>query len=423
MMRKIFLLLVLLLVSCSAYAQDDDSTPYMPYPEQPQQTEQPKKQPVKKAPAKKKKTTTKKAAPKKKTTKPAAPKVTSLQRGIEAFNQGKYEVAGGYFRKAIQENRNDPNAWYWYGVYSEKVGQFHQAQYFYSKAVKIDPTFDPLSRVVFQPSDSEKTPLWDPKHPARVYPVQTAALKGATSVPAGVSTYPTATNDPETPKVPVYVPPEAGASPLDGDAWSASVYVPPSQADAQTVAYMPPNSRVTTVETEERQTLRFSTSGTRQEQEPTITPEGPMVYTPPTPPKTAKTVKKSAAPTTTTAPKQPATPRKVVKQSQQKTTTAAKKSTATKAPAKKASADVRPARTTRKTTAPKQAAPKQPTTTTPKQQTPQAQPRIQPPVTPIEPERQQMQQERQQQYIPPVGQSTPDPGTITETPIAPVGQN
>ncbi|MBQ4400682.1 MAG: hypothetical protein II832_00790, partial [Synergistaceae bacterium] len=176
-MSRKFMLTVLIAVifAESAYAAavpDDDSAIFSPYPAQPQtQPETQPETPAPQKPAPKKKTPAKKKAPAKKTPAPkkAAPKKptpvrqTSLQKGIELMQQERYEQAKPYLLKAIQEERNNPNAWYWYGVYHEKTGGFYQAQYFYSKAVTIDPAFEPLSRVVFYPEDPEKTPLWDPK--------------------------------------------------------------------------------------------------------------------------------------------------------------------------------------------------------------------------------------------------------------------
>ena len=174
--RKILVTVFALMMSVCAAVPDDDSVPYYPYPPQPQPQESqtpktpPKKTPAKK-PAPKKKTPPKKPAPQKSSrTSKRTPAVrqTPLQQGIELLQQDKYEQAKPYLLKAIQQNRNDPNVWYWYGVYHEKTGGFYQAQYFYSKAVTIDPAFEPLSRVVFYPEDKDKTPLWDPKRRLKI---------------------------------------------------------------------------------------------------------------------------------------------------------------------------------------------------------------------------------------------------------------
>ena len=245
-MRKILLIIIAFTLSITAsYAADDDSTPYNPYPEPQTQTQpqtppkpEPKKTQVKKKPAKK-------AAPKKRTSKrtktPAkvsAPKPSLLEQAIALMEQGNYETAKRYLLRAINLNRRDPNVWYWYGKYHEYTGNFYQAQFFYSKAVKLDPSFEKLSRVVYYPNDPDKTPLWDPKRPARVYPVETSGRGVTTMTPDAIDrvTYPTAPSDPELPKVPVYTPPEPGSSPLNGDEWAPSVYVPPSHEDADSQA-------------------------------------------------------------------------------------------------------------------------------------------------------------------------------------------
>ena len=134
-MKKVILLILAgMLMISPAFAEDDDSTPYMPYPETPQ-PEQRKLVPAKKTPTKKKtpakNATAKKNAPAKKSAPKSAPRASSLQQGIALMQQDKYEQAKPYLLKAIQEDRNDPNAWYWYGVYHEKTGGFYQAQYFY----------------------------------------------------------------------------------------------------------------------------------------------------------------------------------------------------------------------------------------------------------------------------------------------------
>ena len=219
----------------------------MPYPERVEIIKESEPAPAPKTPAKKsttnkKKNTTKKTSTKKKTTtkkRAAAPKQSSLERGIALMQQERYEAARPYLLKAIQENRNNPNAWYWYGVYHEKTGKFSQAQYFFTKALAIDPTLEPLSRVVYYPNDDEKTPLWDPKRPARVYPVATKN----DGITINTGNFPSAPNDPEIPKVPVYTPPEPDSNPMDGDAWSPSLYVPPSpEENKELPIYNPPQA-------------------------------------------------------------------------------------------------------------------------------------------------------------------------------------
>lgn len=206
-------------------------------------------------PAKK---TVRKTAPKKAAAQPAKPvAVSALDRGISLAQQERYEAAQPWLRKAIQENRRSAAAWYWYGMCHERTGRFYEAQYFYSKAVECDPAFEPLSRVVAYPNDGGKTPLWDPKRPARVYPVPTDTVmgpagQGVTIIPPDApQARPRPSRpalDPELPKVPIYTPPEPGAMPQDGDAWHPSVYVPPTMDSAvpdgepEQPVYIPPST-------------------------------------------------------------------------------------------------------------------------------------------------------------------------------------
>lgn len=414
MKKFLYVFCALIFVSSSSpvFSQDDDSTPYMPYPEQPAQNVQSQKRSVRKVttkkPAPKKKATTRKAAA------PApkpAPRPSSLQQGIELLRQEKYDAAKSYLLKAIQENRNDPNVWYWYGVYNERTGGYYQAQYFYSKAVTIDPAFEPLSRVVFYPEDSEKTALWDPKRPARVYPVETSG-GGITAIPpnsSGRSSFPTAPNDPELPKVPVYVPPEPGAIPTDGDSWSPSVYVPPSRdgLDSQNVisntgqVYRQIIEIPITASRPENTVANSENASSIRADKPLYNPPEPGQRIASTPAKTASAPQKATAAkqTSSTARKQPVSARRVVR----KSNTPARPQQNTQPQRRTVSPDVRP----QNVQPVRPAQPAQPAQ--PVQQETRPQPEIRQP-------------EIRQQYLPPVGQYAPDPGTISETPIPPVGQ-
>lgn len=419
-MKKILAVFLLFILSAGVlYAEDDDSTPYMPFPENKPQTAQPQNNTQKKAPAKKKsvkKKTARKTQAKKKTVNKAAPKKqTSLEKGIALMNEDRYEAAKPYLLKAIQENRNDPNAWYWYGVYHEKTGGYYQAQYFYSKAVTIDPAFEPLSRVVYYPNDSEKTPLWDPKRPARVYPVATKN----DGVAIGHGNFPSAPNDPEVPKVPVYIPPEPGSSPLNGDNWAPAVYVPPNPdelpvREGTPPVYMPPQAENIIAETRQDNNIAenysykipgysstYVNDENRRADMPLYNPPEPNQNVTQAPKQTEKKIK-------TVQPKKESlsqAPRKVVKQ------TAKKKSS--------------PPQTQQAKKTPKTAQPQE----QPKRQEPerrQIPPQNTAPARDVEPAEQEQEppqpERRQLDYLPPVGQFAPDPGTISDMPIPPVGQ-
>lgn len=423
MKKFLFILIFVMLSANSIYAEDDDSTPYMPYHVQPPQAEQPKNNAQKKAPTVKKKTTKKKATRKKtsaqkNTAKKAAPKKqTSLEKGIALMQEDRYEAAKPYLLKAIQENRSDPNAWYWYGVYHEKTGGFYQAQYFYSKAITIDPAFEPLSRVVYYPDDSEKTPLWDPKRPARVYPVATKN----DGVIIGQGNFPSAPNDPEIPNVPVYIPPEPGSSPLTGDNWAPAVYVPPNPEevpapDGASPVYMPPQAGNIIAETQENN-YSYKIPGyssTYVNNNEKVRADVPL-YTPPEPGQSVAKASQQSAPKAKAIQRKAEkketasqTPRKVVKQ------TTKKKSSPPKTEAKPVKKTTQPSKKPQERRQPEQQQ------TPPQNTKPVRQPE---PVVPEVQEQEAPQHERRQpEYLPPVGQFAPDPGTISDMPIPPVGQ-
>ena len=210
-----------------------------------------KRAPIKKAAPKARKTKKKTpSAPVRKKAVPSRPRISSLRQGIALMREERYEAAYPWLQKAVQEERRNPEAWYWYGMYHERTAQFEQAQFFYRKAMELDPGFEPFSRVVVYPGDGERVPLWDPKRPARVYPIPTNDHGIATIPPDSPQARRRPVRppiDPELPKVPLYTPPEPGAGPFDGDAWQPSVYVPPGRErllEGGEPAYAPPESRV-----------------------------------------------------------------------------------------------------------------------------------------------------------------------------------
>jgi tetratricopeptide (TPR) repeat protein len=184
-----------------------------------------RKAPVRRPRPKAKKAPQKPAAAKAKT----PPKPTSLERGIALMDEGRYGQAYPWLRKAVQEERRNPSAWYWYGLYHDAVGQYQQAQFFYVKALEQDPAFPLLSRVVTYPDDGGRKALWDPLRPARLYPVETGygdirAVPPGSPEGAVLPVRPPA--DPEAPRVPIYIPPEPD---FTGGEANPPVYVPPPQ--------------------------------------------------------------------------------------------------------------------------------------------------------------------------------------------------
>ncbi|MDR1377465.1 MAG: tetratricopeptide repeat protein [Synergistaceae bacterium] len=202
---------------------------------QPQNTQKQGKKSVRKAPVKKQV----KKRPAKATKKPVRPQpvpapmaLSFLERGISLMEAKRYSQARPWLQRAVQEERRNPYAWYWYGMAHEKIGQMEQAQFFYARALELDPAFPPFVRVVTYPNgEGDRKALWDPRRPAQVYPVETVS-NGVVVVPPGA---PEATArptrppvDPLLPRVPVYVPPEPTTPVIFGDAEQPPVYVPPS---------------------------------------------------------------------------------------------------------------------------------------------------------------------------------------------------
>ena len=326
----------------------------------------------KKAPAKPAPKKTVKAAPK------PAP-VLPLDQGVALMKQERYAAARPWLQKAIQQNHRSAAAWYWYGMCHEKTGHFYEAQYFYSKAVERDPTFEPLSRVVAYPNGGDKNPLWDPKRPARVYPVPTDNVMGTSG--RGVTVIPPDSPqarprpsrpalDPELPKVPTYIPPKPGALPQDGDAWRPAVYVPPTMGsvvldrDEETPVYIPPAN---------------PQAGAPAAVSPA---NGELVYQPPQPAHQAVVSQPSPAPQKSAA-----------------VTPAATKKKPKKAPARKV--------TPKKAAEVPQQPAKAPEPPAPKEETP-------PPAQPETPPN------RSLEYLPPVGQVPQD--KVDSVPLPPVGQ-
>ena len=161
------------------------------------------------------------------------------------MEQMRYEQARSLLQRAVQEERNNPYAWYWFGKAHDRVGKFEQAQFFYMRALELDPGFAPFARVVTYPNDGGRRALWDPLRPARIYPVE-LSRGGVTIVPPGAEGATRRPDlpqvDPRQPVVPIYVPPEFPAA-IPGDAAQMPVYVPPDFAGQQPVFIPPPPPR------------------------------------------------------------------------------------------------------------------------------------------------------------------------------------
>ena len=157
------------------------------------------------------------------------PQPSSLEVGIQLMEQMRYEQARAWLQRAVQEEFYNPYAWYWFGKAHEKVGQFSQAQFFYRRALEMDPGLTPFARVVVYPHDGDRIPLWDPLRPARIYPVELDA-SGVTIVPpdAPEATLRPITPDPSQPS-PAYVPPGFDGQIVHAAPVSVSMPVVPQQ--------------------------------------------------------------------------------------------------------------------------------------------------------------------------------------------------
>ncbi|MCL1874931.1 MAG: tetratricopeptide repeat protein [Synergistaceae bacterium] len=103
---------------------------------------------------------------------PAAPKpaetdaVNALNEAVSLIKQERYKKATKYILCAVKEQPRNADAWYWFGVWSDRTGNFSNAQKYYTKALEIDPQYPALSRIVVYPRDPyDKNPLWDTIRP------------------------------------------------------------------------------------------------------------------------------------------------------------------------------------------------------------------------------------------------------------------
>jgi len=170
------------------------------------------------------------------------PQPSALEIGISMMGQMRYNQARTWLQRAVQEERDNPYAWYWFGKAHNRAGNFQQAQIFFRRALELDPGFAPFARVVTYPDHGGRIPLWDPLRPARVFPIE-LSNRGIAIVPPDA---PEAGRRPpappvniEFPRVPVYIPPSPHDMPVQApdvplhfqwlppESMPAPVYIPP----------------------------------------------------------------------------------------------------------------------------------------------------------------------------------------------------
>jgi len=147
------------------------------------------------------------AAPRRAQPVPAAPKcdvkVNPLIEAVALIKQERYKKALPYILCAIKEQPKNADAWYWFGVWCDKTGNFSNAQKYYTKALEIDPNYPALSRIVVYPIDPYgKNPLWDTVRPPAIEAIFPL-------IEMNVVKYDAAELSIESkPEVPVYLPPD-----------------------------------------------------------------------------------------------------------------------------------------------------------------------------------------------------------------------
>ena len=137
-------------------------------------------------------------------TRPAAPApkpvvavVNPLNEAIWFIKQEKYRKALPYILCAVDSQTQNADVWYWFGVWSDKTGNFSNAQKYYTKALEIDPNYPALTRIVIYPRDPFcKNPLWDTIRPPATEAIYSNREMYVSEPPREVRT-----------EAPVYVPP------------------------------------------------------------------------------------------------------------------------------------------------------------------------------------------------------------------------
>ena len=95
--------------------------------------------------------------------------IGTLADAIALIEQERYQKALHTLVCAVKNQPYNPDAWYWFGVWNNKTGNFSNAQKYFAKALEIDPNYPALSRLVVYPGDPhDKHPLWDPKRPTDI---------------------------------------------------------------------------------------------------------------------------------------------------------------------------------------------------------------------------------------------------------------
>ncbi|MCL2767483.1 MAG: tetratricopeptide repeat protein, partial [Synergistaceae bacterium] len=79
--------------------------------------------------------------------------ISQLNMGIAFIEQERYQKALPYIVCSLNQQPGNPDAWYWFGVWNNKTGNFSNAQKYFAKALEIDPNYPALNRIVVYPDD------------------------------------------------------------------------------------------------------------------------------------------------------------------------------------------------------------------------------------------------------------------------------
>ena len=101
--------------------------------------------------------------------------INPLNKAIFFIKQERYKKALPYILCAAKEQPQNADVWFWFGIWSDKTGNFSNAQKYFTKALEIDHNYPALNRIVIYPGDPYgKNPLWDSIRPPRIetiYPI------------------------------------------------------------------------------------------------------------------------------------------------------------------------------------------------------------------------------------------------------------
>ena len=133
----------------------------------------------------------------------------SLEEAIALIKQKRFQRALPLILCVLREQPENADAWYWFGVWNNKTGNFANAQRYFARALEIDHNYPALSRIVVYPGDPHgKIPLWDPRRPGgieSIYPLREIHVIPPGSPESLRESRPDMEIIPETP---VYLPPE-----------------------------------------------------------------------------------------------------------------------------------------------------------------------------------------------------------------------